>query len=100
MMEFALSTLKCHNSTLKFPAKEAGSPLKLHLLINKCHYGSTFKDYAFSTWLIITIPKKTSRTSRVRPLSKKELAHFTRLQCLALQGDTSRRYKVSWTNKN
>ena len=34
MMEFALSTLSCQNSTLKCQAKEAGSPLKLHHLIS------------------------------------------------------------------
>ena len=33
-MDFALSTLNCHNSTLKCQAKEAGSPLNLHRLIS------------------------------------------------------------------
>jgi len=33
-MKFALSTLKCHNLTLKCKAKEAGSPLKLHRTIS------------------------------------------------------------------
>ena len=33
-MEFALSTLKCHNSTLKCQAKGAGSPLKVKRILS------------------------------------------------------------------
>ena len=50
-MEFALSTLKCHNSTLKCQAKEAGSPLKLHRLISVITVGKN----------IIKIPNKVPR---------------------------------------
>ena len=48
MMQFALSTLKCHNSTLKCQAKEAGSPIKLHRLIS-----------------VITVRKKVPSLSKI-----------------------------------